>query len=84
MTLTKRTEVSAILGEEFYDLIDALGVREPFDLGKCRCDNCAEVVGPSNVLLVFPKNGSQVAFICDKPACVLSYGALDGYTVEQY
>ena len=76
MTLTKRTEVSAILGEEFYDLIDALGVREAFDLGKCLCDNCAEAVGQSNVLLVFPKNGSQVAFLCDKPTCILSYGGV--------
>ena len=75
MTLTKRTEVSAILGEEFYDLIDALGIRESFDLGNCLCDNCAAVVGPSNVLLVFPKNGSQVAFLCTKPACALSYDA---------
>ena len=78
MTLTKRTEVSAVLGEEFYDLIDALGVKEAFDLGECLCDNCAEAVSPSNVSLVFPKNGSQVAFLCDKPMCMLSYGALDG------
>ena len=74
-----QTEVSAILGEEFYALLDALGVRAAFDAGRCRCDNCHAVVGSSNVLLVFPKGGREVAFLCAKPGCAMEYGtAPDG------
>ena len=70
-----RTEVSAILGEEFYALLDALGVREAFDAGRCKCDRCRAVVGPSNVLMVFPKDGRHVAFLCASPACVVEQEA---------
>ena len=66
-----RTEVSAILGEEFYALLDALGVREAFDAGRCKCDRCRAVVGPTNVLLVFPKDGREVAFLCANPVCAI-------------
>lgn len=70
-----RTEVSAILGEEFYALLDALGVREAFDAGRCKCDRCRVVVGPSNVLLVFPKHGREVAFLCANPVCAIEHEA---------
>ena len=75
MTSTKRTEISAILGEEFYALIDALGVRQAFDGRKCTCDKCHEVVDLTNVLLVFPKGGDKVAFLCTNPSCAAEYGA---------
>ena len=68
-----QTEVSAILGEEFYALLEALGIREAFDAERCKCDNCHAVVRPSNVLLVFPKGGREVAFLCAKPGCAVEY-----------
>ena len=73
MTLTKRTELRAILGEEFYALMDDLGVREAFDSGKCTCEYCNEVVDTTNVLLVFPKSGHKVAFLCTNPTCASRY-----------
>ena len=73
MALTKRTEVSAILGEEFFELIDLLGVREDFDNGRCSCDNCHVAVDSTNVLLVFPEGGNKVAFLCANPPCVAKY-----------
>ena len=73
MALTKRTEVSAILGEEFFELIDLLGVREDFDSGRCLCDTCHVSVDSTNVLLVFPKGGNKVAFLCTKSECIASY-----------
>lgn len=73
MASNKLTEISAILGEDFYALIDALGVREAFDDRRCTCDNCQDIVDIANVLLVFPKWGNQVAFLCTKPSCTAKY-----------
>lgn len=75
MTLTRRTEVSAVLDEDFYALIDALGIRQSFDGGKCTCDYCHDVVSPRNVLLVFPKSGRRIGFLCHKTACIDKYEA---------
>ena len=76
MTSIKLTEISAILGEDFLALIDALGVRKEFDERKCTCDNCQQVVDSANVLLVFPKEGNQVAFLCTNPSCAAKYAAV--------
>ena len=73
MALTKNTEVSAILGEEFFALIDSLGIREDFDAGQCKCENCLDVIDSTNVLLVFPKSGYKVAFLCTKASCAAAY-----------
>ena len=75
MTSTKRTEISAILGEEFYALLDVLGIREAFDGRECTCDYCHGVVDSTNVLLVFPKSGHKVAFLCTNPSCAVKYEA---------
>lgn len=73
MTLANRTEVSAILGEEFEELIDALGVKEAFHRRRFTCSYCHDVVDASNVLLVFPKKERQVGFVCTKPECALTF-----------
>ena len=70
MTTIRRTEVSAVLSEDFAGLLDTLGIRADFDRGLCTCDQCHDVVGPANVLLVFPKAGYRVGFLCKKPVCM--------------
>ena len=73
MTSTRRTEVSAVLSDDFYALLDALGIRAAFDDGQCKCDFCHDSLSPSNVLLVFPKSGRRVGFLCSKPTCMEDY-----------
>ena len=70
MTSTRRTEVSAVLSDDFYALVDALGIRAAFDDGQCKCDYCHDRISPSNVLLVFPKSGRRIGFLCNKPVCM--------------
>ena len=73
MTLAKRTEISAILGEEFEKFMDALGVREAFEDSRYKCHYCHQVVDSTNVLLVFPKRDRQVAFICTRAECAFAF-----------
>ena len=73
MTLAKRTDISAILGEELEKLMDALGVREAFEGRRYTCHYCHQVVDSTNVLLVFPKRGRQVAFVCTNAGCAFTF-----------
>ena len=73
MTSLKKIEVNAILGEEFDELLEKLGVLEEFKVGKYRCNCCGEVLTKENVLIVFPLSDSDVGFVCKKPGCVVKY-----------
>jgi len=73
MTTLKRTEINAILGEEFDKLLERLGVLEEFEAGKYRCVCCSEQVGREDVLVVFPLSESNIGFVCKKPGCVAKY-----------
>ena len=63
----KKTQIDAILGEEFYKLLDRLGVKEDFESGRYRCQICDDQVGVNNVLIVFPLSENEVGFVCRKP-----------------
>lgn len=73
MGLPKRTQIDAILGEEFEQLLDRLGAREEFEAGKYRCHICGGKVEVNNVLLVFPLSENEVGFVCRKPECIIRY-----------
>lgn len=73
MGLPKRTQIYAILGEEFDKLLDRLGIREEFEAGKYCCHNCGDQVAANNVLLVFPLSENEVGFVCRKPDCIINY-----------
>lgn len=73
MASTKHTEITAILGEEFSALIDALGVREEFDRGDCSCDFCGKTLDTTNILLLFPKPDRKIGFLCADPVCAIKY-----------
>ena len=73
MDSLKRTQIDAILGEEFDKLLDNLGVKYDFEAGKYRCHTCGDQIGVNNVLIVFPLSESEVGFICRKPECLTEY-----------
>ena len=73
MTISRQKEVSAVLGEEFNQLIDQLGIREEFADGKYRCKNCQQSISWDNVLLIFPLPKREVGFLCRNPECVVEY-----------
>ena len=73
MGSSKKTQIDAILGEEFNKLLDKLRVREDFEAGKYRCHICSDQVYVNNVLIVFPLSESEVGFVCKKPKCVIEY-----------
>lgn len=73
MTSLKKTEINAILGEEFDKLLETLGVLEEFEAGKYRCICCGEQLREENVLIVFPLSESNIGFVCKKPECVAKY-----------
>jgi len=69
----KRTEINAILGEEFDKLLETLGVLEEFEAGKYKCIFCGDQLHRENVLLIFPLSESNIGFVCKKPECVAKY-----------
>jgi len=69
----KKTQINAILGEEFEKLLDRLGVKEGFEAGKYKCHICGDKVGIKNVLIVFALSKNEVGFICNKPKCTTAY-----------
>lgn len=73
MSLPKKTQINAILGEEFDKLLDRLGAREEFEAGKYRCHICGDQIGVGNVLLVFPLSENEVGFVCRKLECIAKY-----------
>jgi hypothetical protein len=73
MTLSKKVEVNAILGEEFDKLLETLGVLGEFEAGKYKCVSCGEQMRRENVLIVFPLSESDIGFVCEKPGCVAKY-----------
>ena len=73
MDLPKKIQIDAILGEEFYKLLDKLGIREDFEAGKYSCHICGDQVGIKNVLIVYPLSENDVGFVCRKPECVAQY-----------
>ncbi len=73
MGLPKKTQINAILGEEFNKLLDRLGVREDFEAGKYHCHVCGDQVGENNVLIVFPLSENEVGFVCKNPKCVIKH-----------
>ena len=69
----KTTQIEAILGEEFLEVLDKLGVKEGFEAGKYSCYVCGETVGINNVRILFPLSEDEVGFICNKPKCTVKY-----------
>jgi hypothetical protein len=73
MTSLKKTEINAILGEEFNKLLEKLGVLEEFKAGKYRCVFCGDQLSTENVLIVFPLSENNIGFVCKKPECMGKY-----------
>lgn len=73
MGLPKKTQINAILGEEFDKLLDRLGVRKEVEAGKYHCHICGDEVGVKNIILVFPLSENEVGFVCRKPECIIKY-----------
>jgi hypothetical protein len=73
VNLPKKIQIDAILGEEFYKLLDKLGVREGFEAGNYHCHICGDKIEVKNVLIVFPLCENDVGFICRKPECITRY-----------
>jgi len=69
----KKTEINAILGEDFDKLLERLGVWQDFNDGKYRCQFCGEQVGTKNVLIIFPLSDNEIGFICKKAECLTKY-----------
>jgi len=66
-------QIDAILGEEFIELLEELGVSDEFNNGKYKCHICDDKVDLENVLIVFPKSEDDVGFICKKSTCFVAY-----------
>lgn len=73
MALNRQAEVSAVLGEEFYELLDQLEARQDFESGKYKCKNCRSRIDKDNVLLMFPMDNQRIGFLCRNPECVVEY-----------
>ena len=73
MILNRQKEVSAVLGEDFDQLLSRLGIRSEFEAGNYKCQNCQQSITVNNVLLVFPIPEREVGFLCRNPECVVEY-----------
>lgn len=73
MTSSKQKEVSAVLDEEFEELLDRLQIREEFEAGKYQCRHCHQPMDRANVLVIFPLPQREVGFVCRNPECVVEY-----------
>ena len=69
----RQTEVYAVLGEEFDQILDQLDIGSAFEAGKYDCQNCHETINKENVLLIFPLVGQKVGFLCKDKKCVVEY-----------
>lgn len=67
------TNINAVLGEEFDELLSKLGIREAFVRGEYNCKICGQAVTTDNVLLIFPVPHEEVGFVCRKPECIIEY-----------
>ena len=75
MSWLRETQIDAILGEEFDELLVQLGVRDDFIAGKYHCQICDKQVDAENVLLVLPLPEQRVGFVCRRPECLATYTA---------
>ena len=73
MTPIKRTEINAILSEDFDELLAKLGALQEFEAGICACVVCGDRLSRQNVRIVFPASENSVGFVCDRPECVAKY-----------
>ena len=73
MLKMKTTEISAVLSEEFDQLLDVLEIRDQFEGGAFHCENCRGPISPENVMMIFPLPERKVGFLCTKPECGFEY-----------
>ncbi len=73
MKIQEKTEINAILGEEFNKVLTDLGVFEGVNLGEYKCQVCGDKMSFKNILLIFPLTEKMVGFICKKPSCLIKY-----------
>lgn len=78
MTPLKRTEINAILSEDFDELLGSLGVWEEFEAGKYRCVSCGDQLTRETVLIVLPLSETDIGFVCKKPECAAKHRAGEG------
>ena len=64
-----RSEMKAILDQDFENLLRKLNVYDSVVGGNVHCAFCDDTVNISNISMVFPQNG-KVCFCCDKKSCV--------------
>ena len=69
MRKMKTTEISAVLSEEFDQLLEVLEIRDQFESGGFHCENCRGPIAPDNVMMIFPLPERKVGFLCTKPEC---------------
>ena len=73
MLKMKTTEINAVLSEEFDQLLEVLEIRDQFERGEFRCQNCQRPIARNNVMMIFPLPERRVGFLCTNPECGLEY-----------
>ena len=73
MRKMKTTEISAVLSEEFDQLLEVLEIRDQFESGEFHCESCRGPIAPDNVMMIFPLPERKVGFLCTKPECGFEY-----------
>jgi len=65
-------EVDAVLDDDLDELLDGLSIKEQFYAGEYKCSECGVTITSENIKLIIPRKG-EVAFICDKPSCMVEF-----------
>lgn len=73
MSAEDRINVDAVLSEDVMRLIEELNLRKEFEGGECHCHICNDIVGYTNLKLVFPMEDRKVGFLCNKPQCFVEF-----------
>lgn len=63
-----KTEIKAVLDEDFENLLKRLNVYQSVVAGEVECEYCHNTVNLENISMVFPKD-RKVCFCCDKKEC---------------
>lgn len=73
MRRLRTIEINAVLSEEFDQLLEVLEIRDQFESGDFRCENCRGPIASDNAMMIFPLPERRVGFLCTKPECGFGY-----------
>ena len=72
-------EINAVHERDLDNLLQRLGIKKKFESEVFKCKFCNEAITKQNLYSILPESGG-INFICDKPACVITFTE---YTAEK-